>query len=265
MSDAWEPAQYERFATSRSAPFHDLAGLVESPPAGARVADLGCGTGSLTATLVARWHPSQVIGVDTSDRMLADAAAHATDVVTFAKGDIGGLDPELAGFDVIVANASLHWLPDHARVLADWVGRLRAGGQLAVQVPANADHPAQTVATEVAQEAVFLAAFEAGPPPDPVGANVLAPEVYASLLDRLGCARQHVRLQVYGMHLDGVDALVEWVKGTTLTRFRAQLAPDVYDAFVARYRERLGDVLGEPARYFYPFKRILFWGRLAGA
>ncbi|HZQ87913.1 MAG TPA: hypothetical protein VFA83_23905, partial [Acidimicrobiales bacterium] len=72
-----------------------------------------------------------------------------------------------------------------------------------------------------------------------------------------------VRLQVYGHRLDTTADVVEWTKGTSLTRFRKALADDdLFDAFVARYRQRLLDCLGEHSPFFYPFKRVLLWGRM---
>ncbi len=57
--------------------------------------------------------------------------------------------------------------------------------------------------------------------------------------------------------------MVEWTKGTSLTRFRKALADDaVFDEFVARYRRRLLDCLGDHRPFFYPFKRVLLWGRM---
>ena len=91
--------------------------------------------------------------------------------------------------------------------------------------------------------------------------NVLKPEVYATLLHELGCSEQHVRLQVYGHHLASTASVVEWVKGTTLTRFRTAMPADAYADFESMYSTRLVEVLGEQRPYFYPFKRILFWGR----
>jgi trans-aconitate 2-methyltransferase len=93
--------------------------------------------------------------------------------------------------------------------------------------------------------------------------GVLKPEQYAVALDRLGFGAQHVRLQVYGHRLATTADVVEWTKGTSLTRFRKALADDaLFDAFVARYRQRLLDCLGEHSPYFYPFKRVLLWGRM---
>jgi trans-aconitate 2-methyltransferase len=48
-----------------------------------------------------------------------------------------------------------------------------------------------------------------------------------------------------------------------LTRFKEPLGPDGWDDFVNLYRERLLAVLGDRSPYFFPFKRILLWGRLA--
>jgi trans-aconitate 2-methyltransferase len=259
-SDSWDPRQYDRFRAERRAPFHDLIGMVEPPAPGARLADLGCGTGELTATLVGRWAPGEVVGVDSSAAMLAEAAARAGGPLRFEHGDLAR--PPLEGrFDVIVANASLQWVPDHEAVLARWAARLAPGGQLAVQVPANVDHPAHLAADEVAHEAPFLEALGGDVPADTVR-NVLAPERYAEVLDGLGLARQHVRLQVYAHRMARSTDVVEWVKGTSLTRFRGRLTADVYDAFVARYRERLLTVLGDRAPYLYTFNRILMWGRV---
>ncbi len=102
------------------------------------------------------------------------------------------------------------------------------------------------------------------PPEDPVARNVLAPEGYAVLLDGLGFVKPQVRLQVYLHHLSSTAQVVEWVKGTTLTRFKEPLGPDRFERFVGLYRERLLTELGDRSPYVYPFKRILMWGRLAG-
>jgi len=252
--DGWEPDQYHRFRQQRSAPFFDLLDLLRAVPGG-RVADLGCGTGELTVALHQRVGASETIGVDRSVSMLA--AAPSEPGVSFVgrdMRDVGDLGP----FDIVASNAALQWVPDHAEVLALWSGLLRAGGQLAVQVPANADHPSHQVAAEVAREPEFADAFPSGPPPDPV-LSVLRPEQYASVLDRLGYAEQHVRLQVYGHRLASSAEVVEWVRGTSLVRFREQLAAPVFDRLVERYRVRLLEVIGEQSPYFYPFKRILLW------
>ncbi|HEX9258311.1 MAG TPA: methyltransferase domain-containing protein, partial [Acidimicrobiales bacterium] len=171
-------------------------------------------------------------------------------------------DPLQPGaWDLVLANASLHWVPDHPAVLARWRDGLSPGGQLAVQVPANADHPSHVVAAEVAASEPFASAFGAPIPPDVVAANVLPPEAYARVLHDLGAERQHVRLQVYGHVLASAHDVVEWVKGTALTRFRDLLPAEVYEDYLFAYRQRLVATLGDRSPFFYPFKRILMWAR----
>ncbi|HWC40187.1 MAG TPA: methyltransferase domain-containing protein [Acidimicrobiales bacterium] len=256
MTDGWDPDQYSRFRNERAAPFFDLLGLVRPAPNGV-VADLGCGTGELTAAAHDRLGAHHTVGVDSSPAMLAKAAQHATREVEFAEGDIAAFasaDP----LDVIISNAALHWVPDHPAVLARWSAALGETGQLAVQVPANADHPAHVLAGELAEEEPFRSALGGAPPPDPVR-QVLRPEDYATILHELGFAEQHVRLQVYGHRLASTDEVVEWVRGTSLTRFAARLSDQLFSDFVDRYRRRLVETLGVREPYFYPFKRILFW------
>jgi len=264
-ADAWNPEQYHRFQDERAKPFHDLVALLQ-PVDRPRVVDLGCGTGELTAALHRATGAAETIGIDRSPAMLAKAAEHAAPpALSFAAGDIGEFPAgDDARYDVVFANAALQWVPDHPAVLARWTAALTGEGQLAVQVPANADHPSHLTAREVAESAPFLEAFgDDGPPPDPVD-SVLRPEQYACLLDELGFRDQHVRLQVYGVRLPSSVDIVEWVKGTNLTRFQSRLPDDVFGDFVERYRTRLLEVVGERSPYFYAFKRILLWGRLKG-
>jgi trans-aconitate 2-methyltransferase len=262
--DPWDPAQYRMFAAERAQPFWDLVGLIEVPPGGfGRSVDLGCGSGELTAAVTQKLGIEEMVGIDSSDAMLTaarESVGCGDDRLRFARGDVGKWTGR-GDHDLVIANASLHWVPDHQEVLARWWAALAPGGQLAVQVPANADHPAHRIASQVAATEPFLSAFNSLPPPDPVAVNVLAPEQYATVLDELGAVDQHVRLQVYPHHLESVGAVVEWIKGSSLTRFTKLLDPVLGPRFLEAVRTRVVDTLGEQAPYFYPFKRILMWAR----
>jgi trans-aconitate 2-methyltransferase len=256
MSGAdWDPTQYERFRSERSRPFWDLLALVEPVPAGAAV-DLGCGTGELTRALHERLGASTTVGVDNSDAMLEKAAEHTGGGLSFAKGDIA-VDPRQGPFDVIFSNAALHWVPDFEGTLARLAALLRPGGQLAVQIPQNFDHPSHSVAAAMAREAPFaasLAGYESTGTMHP-------PEKVAAWLDRLGFREQRVRLEVYGHPLAHRRDVVEWVKGTTLVPYRQRLGAAAYEAFLREYEERLVATIGDTDPYFYAFKRLLLWAR----
>lgn len=253
---AWDPATYNRFSGEREQPFWDLVRLL-APVERASVVDLGCGDGRLTAELHRRLSASRTLGIDSSDSMLAASGSHAGDGVRFELGDIARwpADPGDA-VDIVFANASLQWVPDHRGVLARWASALRPGGQLAVQVPANADHPSHQLLQELGRDLLGD-----GAPLDVVTANVLAPVSYAELLNDLGFGEQHVRLQVYRHELSSTGELVEWTRGTALTRFRAVLEDSAYEDLVETYRTRLFEVIGDRSPYVYYFKRILLWAR----
>lgn len=252
---AWDPAIYNQFSSQREEPFWDLASLVE-PIENAKVVDLGCGDGRLTAELHSRLHAKSTIGIDFAPAMLASTAAHTSDAISFENSDIATWESP-STFDILFSNASLQWVDNHESVLANWKASLTDGGQLAVQVPNNADHPAYLMASEMGEEWLGSEA-----PKDTVAKNVLKPEEYSNILESLGFERQHVRLVVYPHYLPTTSDVVEWIKGTSLNRFKAVMPAEDYARFIEEYRERLLSELGEKSPYFFTFKRILMWARL---
>ena len=263
MPDAWDPSIYQRFRAERALPFHELLGLVAATPDG-RGADLGCGTGELTVHAAKRLGLRSMVGIDSSPAMLTEAAQRSRPpALRFERGDLASWTSD-ADHDLVLANASLQWVGDHAGVLARWTAALGPGGQLAVQVPANSDHLSHRLAAELAEEPPFADEFLGGVPQDPVACNVLPPEHYAALLHDLEYIEQHVALRVYPHVLPSTNSVVDWVSGTTLTRFRSRLSESAYDRFVAEYGSRLVAALGDQHPYFFGFKRILMWARRPG-
>jgi trans-aconitate 2-methyltransferase len=261
-NDAWNPTTYRTFADERRQPFHDLLALVDGSALHDAV-DLGCGPGELTRLAADTLETRSMIGIDNSPAMLATSDEHVGDGVRFELGDIGSWTSE-HDLDLVLASASLQWVPDHATVMRRWTDALRPGGQIAVQVPANAYMPSHTVADAVAHSDEFRDAFStAGPPADPVAANVREPEQYATLLYDLGYVEQTVRLQVYPHVLASSRSVVDWVRGTTLTRFQRVLDEGTFARFVAAYERELIATIGDNQPHFFPFRRILMWGRLS--
>lgn len=124
--------QYSTFEAERTRPVRDLVAAI--PTRDVRVAvDLGCGPGNSTEVLAERFPEARVTGMDSSDDMLVSARARLPGL-SFELADIATWNPDQA-FDVILANASLQWLPDHASLYPRLVSRLASGGSLAVQTP----------------------------------------------------------------------------------------------------------------------------------
>ncbi|WP_426509118.1 class I SAM-dependent DNA methyltransferase [Dactylosporangium sp. McL0621] len=98
-------------------------------PPGARVADVGCGPGHVTAYL----HAAGVdaFGIDLSPAMV-DLARTTHPALAFEVGDMTGLDLPAASLDGVIAFWSLIHIPDDLvpQVLAHFHRVLRPGGRL---------------------------------------------------------------------------------------------------------------------------------------
>lgn len=248
---AWDPDQYLKFRSERFAPFEDLVKLVRVRP-GLRVVDLGCGTGELTARLASLLPGSTVVGIDSSEEMLAKARPLERPGLRFERADLRDLDGR---WDLVFSHAALQWVDDHESLIPTLWERLTPGGQIAVQIPANHDHFTHMAIREIAQEPPFAAAFGGWTRESPV----LAVERYAEILHRCGAEAIAALLKVYPHALPDADALVEWTRGTALLPYLERLPADLVTAFLERYRQRLRERFPERP-VFYGFKRILFAG-----
>lgn len=93
------------------------------------ILDLGCGDGALTAQLAAAVPNGRVLGIDASIGMLEAAKRHEEPNLEFRCLDINRMDFNNE-FDVIFSNAALHWVKDHAALLANSYAALRPDGIL---------------------------------------------------------------------------------------------------------------------------------------
>jgi trans-aconitate 2-methyltransferase len=253
MTDTWNPAQYARFLAEREQPFYDLLAMIQPTPR-MRVVDLGCGTGRLTAMLHDRLQADETIGIDGSMRMLESAPAR--EGLRFEVGTIEHFNaaPE---YDLVFSNAALQWVDDHDALIPRLAAAVKNGGQIAFQVPALHSDPSHVVAEELALEEPFQSAMKGWYRRQPV----LAPDAYARLLYQAGFPWPQVRLVVYPHILDNREAVVEWMKGTLLTAYEQHLPAELFRAFLDAYRRRLVDRLEPTEPFFFPFNRILCWGR----
>jgi ubiquinone/menaquinone biosynthesis C-methylase UbiE len=104
---------------------------------GQRVLDLGCGTGHFTRRVADLLADGEVVGVDASAAMIAEARRRGAPNLGFLVGTMQALDALVAAhhFDGIMSRAALHWIPadDLAGVLAGCARVLRPGGWLRVE------------------------------------------------------------------------------------------------------------------------------------
>jgi SAM-dependent methyltransferase len=106
-------------------------------PAGGIALDVGCGPGTVTASLASAAGPGGLaLGVDLSEAMLARAVrAEAGPQIGFLRADAQRLPLRDETVDAVVSIAVLQLVPDPAAALAEMARVLRAGGRLAVMVP----------------------------------------------------------------------------------------------------------------------------------
>ena len=249
----WDPGQYGRYADERGRPYHELVGRVAAESPGF-VVDLGCGDGSLTATLPERWPDASVLGIDSSEAMLFDAARHATPRLSFAPGRIEDWSPDRQ-VEVLVSNAALHWVPDHRSHLPRLLEMLAPRGWLAVQMPGNTDAPSHRLLTELRRSPRWRERLDPGPGRWP---DVAEPADYARQLLALDC-RVDAWETTYAHVLSGPDPVLDWTRGTALRPVLAQLSPADAAAFEAEYGALLRSAY--PAEAYgtvVPFRRVFF-------
>lgn len=109
-------------------------------PAGRRWLDVGCGTGALTATVLAAANPAQVVGVDPAAGFLAAARDRVTDGrAAFGVGDARSLPLPDRGFDVVVSGLALNFVPGPHVAVAEFARVAVPGGVVAAYVWDYAD------------------------------------------------------------------------------------------------------------------------------
>ena len=144
MTD-WDAERYHRLSNPQLGwGRHVLERLAPEP--NERILDLGCGTGRLTAELLAAMGEGMVVAVDRSESMLREAASqhlwhrgpHPIDAgklphrLHAVRAD--GLDLPFADtFDAVLSTATFHWILDHDRLFASIYRALLPGGRLVAQ------------------------------------------------------------------------------------------------------------------------------------
>ncbi|MGY5764647.1 methyltransferase domain-containing protein [Brachybacterium sp. DNPG3] len=252
---SWDPGQYLRFADERSRPFDELLARIErvAPEEPRLIVDLGAGPGTLTARLAERWPGARTVAVDSSPAMIERART------------VDGIETELADLrdwespqsvDLLLAHASLQWVPGHLALLERLVAMLAPGGTIALQVPGNFTEPSHTLLREIAARAPYAeATAEVARPAshDPV--------TYLRALQDLGCTADAWET-TYLHVLSGPDPVFAWISGTGARPVLQALEPALRERFVADYKAALREAYPEdPRGVVLPFRRVFAVGR----
>jgi trans-aconitate 2-methyltransferase len=249
----WNANQYLKFSSERDRPFFDLLARVEKPGAQS-VADLGCGTGHLTAHLLEKFPKAQVVGVDSSAQMLEKTTAYQNPRLEFVLADLSTWQPEKPP-SVIVSNAALQWLEGHETLIPKLANLLEADGVLAVQMPINFEQPSHRILRDLTSSETWKPHLKR------FSSQLRAPKPAAWYIEALSNLGFEVDAWETTYHhvLQGENAVLEWVKGTALRPVLNALEPELH----ARFLEELGAQYLEvyPRQAFgtlFAFNRLFF-------
>ncbi len=213
----WDPARYLAFGDLRLLPGLDLIDAIpRTDPR--RIVDLGCGAGKLTALLASKWPNASVVGVDSSEDMLAEAK-RSYPRLEWRHGRIEDWDDDV---DLIFSNACLHWLDRHEELFPRLRARLRPNGVMAVQMPCNWTEPTHTIPAEILDQDGWPADARAALPRD----RVAAADSYRGWIPGA-----EVWETTYEQRLAGHDPVWEWGMGSFLRPVWAALGPDARRRF----------------------------------
>lgn len=97
--------------------------------------EVGCGTGALSSTILARCNPKSLIGLDQSEGFVATARKVITDPrATFQVGDAQSLPSEADSRDIVASALTLNFVPDKDKALREMQRVVRPGGTIGFYV-----------------------------------------------------------------------------------------------------------------------------------
>jgi trans-aconitate 2-methyltransferase len=123
------------------------------------VLDAGCGSGRVTAELLARIPDGQLIAVDGSEAMIAKAKERLGEDVTYLVADLSELEIEQPA-DLIFSTATFHWIVDHDRLFQRLHAALHPGGRLVAQCGGEGNVAEYAKAIAAAARPEFAKHFE---------------------------------------------------------------------------------------------------------
>jgi trans-aconitate 2-methyltransferase len=207
--------------------------------------------GKLHRVLAERYPRAEIMGLDGAPDMVEAARARLPHL-HFERASIETWHPA-APFDIILANASLQWVPDHASLYPRLIRRLTPGGTLAVQTPDNLDEPGHRLVRELAECGSWSAKLAH------VARTPREGAAWYYRLVRPLSKRVDIWRTIYYHELGGGPAaVVDWFKGSALRPYLLPLTEDERGAFLAQYTESIARAYPvlENGAVLLPFPRL---------
>jgi len=257
MSPEWNPQTYLNFEAERLRPARDLIAALPEISC-KRLVDLGCGAGNVTPLLAARFPQAGIEGVDNSQAMLDKARAEDPDTVTWTQADIAQWVDHAKPADLIISNATLHWLAGHDGLFPRLLNAVVPGGVLAVQMPDNFTAPSHQIILRVLEEMDLDYRPHWAIPP------VAKLEDYYDLL-AADCRSIDLWETRYMHRLRGKTPVRDFVSGSALRPVLNAIPEELHDDFVARLDARYAAAYPkrDDGAILFPFRRVFLVARRA--
>ena len=199
--------------------------------------DIGCGEGKTTALLATYLPHGKVVGIDSSEEMVALARQNFPHCkyanLSFLRMDARELTFR-EQFDVAFSNAALHWIIDHPAVLCGVAESLDNKGRLLFQMAGKGN--AQDVIA-VLEEMVSEDSCEPYFKNFSFPYGFYGPEEYTTWLNEAGFKPERVELIPKVANLQGQEGLAGWIR-TTWLPFTERVPVSLRDSFINEIVDR---------------------------
>jgi trans-aconitate methyltransferase len=217
------------------------------PTKGETILDLGCGTGDLTAEIAASG--AKTIGLDNSKTMLERASKKHPEIA-FIYGEATDFTLE-EPVNAVFSNATLHWVIDQEKALANVYKTLKPNGRLVVELGGKGN-------VHCIIDSIQKAISQAGYPTVELSDIFYFPSVgeYASLLEKVGFRVECCFLfERPTLIMNGAQGFKDWIDVLGIRLFQnvpINRRPEVIDQAVAL----MMIWLEKDERYFADYVRL---------
>ncbi len=257
----WNPSDYEKNSSAQERAA--LAVLSKLDLKGdEHILDIGCGDGKITLKMAAMVPRGKVLGIDSSDEMIAFArqrilsssissssapynqfpftpslSSYAN--LSFETGDALNLNYHHE-FDLITSFACLHWIKDHLAVLKGIERSLKPGGRMIIQCSGRSDGAEGNIfdlTRAVIRSEMWSRYFRGYSNPH----GIYGPEEYHAWLDQAGLEELKADLTIKDLVLPGRAGLEGFIRTTWLSvteRIPEEMRPQFIREISDRYLER---------------------------
>ena len=217
------------------------------------VLDIGCGDGSLTASLADAVPAGSVVGIDSSAGMIEAAIRHERNNLKFRVLDV--LDSAyFEEFDVIFSNATLHWIKNHDQLLETLHRALKGHGVIRVNFAGDGNCATLTrVVRTLMASTSFQASFEGFEWPW----YMPSLDTYRELVENSVYSSVEVWGEIADRYFPDTEAMLKWVDNPSIVPFKQCLDTATGERFHREVAERMtGETKQSDGTCFEQFRRI---------